>query len=337
MTVNQKRCIKVIVSTFLIIFFLVAFKPNYVNGAEETGIGFSYHNLIPKNQRTDGSYFDLLVKPKSEQELITEIRNESNKEIKIKISINDAKTNESGVIEYGPTSLKNVIDNPVKLSEILIGPSEVNLKKDEVKQIKFKLRMPEKEFNGVILGGIQLEKIQKAYSSKESLSIKNKYAYVFSVSLRENSKLEQYQISSGVSTYSENSKTVKVTVNNDSQEIIKNMKIATILTKKDSKQVLAESSSSNMKMAPKSTLEYPVSFENIEAGDYQTKTIVEANKKKWVLVEDFEVKEDYANDQEQLNPIEERKNNIPLLVVLLISIILGTLILYIALKMYYKK
>ncbi|MGY3747041.1 WxL protein peptidoglycan domain-containing protein [Vagococcus salmoninarum] len=305
----------------------------------EEGIGFSYYNQIPKNQLTEGSYFDLLVKPKDKQTLITEVRNESSESITVKVSINDSKTTGTGVIDYGPSNLKNTKGLAIKLNDILTGPTEVTLKKGEVKELEFQLVVPEKSFEGVILGGIQLEKVTKNIVSKEAVSVQNKYAYAFSVSLREDKKKLAYDLNSVKSDYQVTSRGSQVTleITNDTQEIVKDLKLSTIITALDAKEVLVEKVSDKIKMAPMSVMDYTVEFPKEAPGKYITRTTAQAGKQEWRWENEFEVLEqDQALGNQVLEDDEPGKNSLFWVVAIILTLISGTGVLFVAIRLYKK-
>lgn len=301
----------------------------------EEGIGFSYRNQLPKNQSSQGSYFDLLVKPSLKQTLVTEIKNESQTEMTVKISINDSKTTPTGTIEYGPSSLRNTEENVIKLTELLSGPTEVTLKSGETKNVEFQLRVPEKSFEGVILGGIQLEQVMPKTVSKKAVSVKNKYAYAFSVSLRESEKKITYQLSSVESSYnvSDNQGQVTVDVENDSQEIVKELTLATVLTEKDSNEVIVEEVVTNLKMAPKSIMAFQFNVNDLAAGNYVTKTLAKAGGQEWQWENTFEVKEIKSKPEKQLIETDVPQVNYGSVILIGFTVLIGTAILFIVLKL----
>lgn len=335
---NKKKKSWVILVAVSIVILWTIVSPKMIVLAEE-GIGFSYHNKIPKNQITKGSYFDLLVKPKDQQVLVTEIRNESRETIEIKISINDSKTNQNGQIEYGPSTLKNTKTLPYKLNDILTGPSEVTLKKGEVKEVEFVLKVPEKAFEGVLLGGIQLEKMTKDEPSDKEISVKNKYAYNFSISIRENKKILPYEIETqGTSFLNVNDqKWINLAISNNSQEIVKEMKVETIITEENSNEVLLENVAENLKMAPMSIMEYLIPFPEGAPGKYIEKTKVTTGKDVISWENTFTISEK-LNQLGNEKLIERNQNgfNILWVIGILATLLIGTLILFIVIKLYKK-
>lgn len=314
--------------------------PQKVLGEENEGVGFSYYNHAPKNQIAEGGYFDLLVEPGTEQTLITEISNESAEEMTVKININDATTAETGIIEYGPSSLKGHSEREHSLSDILNGPEEVTLKKGETKRVAFKLTVPTKPFKGVLLGGIQLEKKMAKHEGKNALSIQNKYAYVFSVSLREEKAKSKIDLSSTESLFvlTNDGGQVNVMITNNSPEIISEMNLAAAVTRKGKKAVLVETALENVKMAPMSVMAYPIDLDQLEPGKYLTETTAKIGKKEWRWIEEFEIKKT-ENKVGIKNQTVNQSLTIKLGTVIAIVLILvaGTIVLFITIKLYQQK
>lgn len=331
---NKKKLIRCLLS--LTVIWLVVNAFSKIVEAEE-GIGFSYVNVIPKNQMSEGSYFDLLVKPKASQTLVTEIKNESLETIKIKLSINDSTTTQTGTIEYGPSSLKNRKGEYPKLTEMLTGPTEITLKKGEVQTVELKLTVPDEVFEGVILGGVQLERIMAKTESEKAVSVKNKYAYAFSVSIRESDKLLAPKLENLGGSYSsvDGKEQVKIELENQSQEIVKNMKMTTIISKKDSNKVLLEDVLEDMKMAPQSIMDYRIDFPNVEAGSYVAKTNILVGKKVFSWENFFEVSEgEERSSSRKLDVTKDEQVNYLGIVAIIATIIIGTGIIFLVIKLY---
>lgn len=311
-----------------------------VSGEESAvndGLGFTYYNQLPDNQISEGNYFDLLVKPGHKQTLVTEFRNEKKEEMTIQIRINDAKTAENGVIEYGMSSLESTTGNRYKLTDYLTGPDKVSLKAGEIKQVAFELTMPDTSFKGVILGGIQLAAITEGKESKSRVSIRNEFSYAFSISLRQTEALVPYQISFGEAHFNSEDKRVRLKMNNDSQEIIKNMTVSTIITAVDSDKVLIEAVTKNKKMAPMSVMTYPVSFPKAKLGRYKMVTKVSVEAEEWETEQEFDVlaTEEYEKNREEIDISDSsnKKLRLGVFIVLGVTLLVGTVILFSVLRL----
>lgn len=297
------------------------------------GIGFSYRNMVPDNQIGEGNYFDLLVKPGQKQTLVTEIRNDSQESITIKVSVADAKTTETGLIEFGPSDLKNTKGLKVKLTELLEGPKEIKLKKGESKQLKMVLTIPKKSFEGMILGGIELQKVTKDKPSQNKVKISNQYVYVYSISLRESK-----DGGTGKPAMSENDSSfviaggqgkAKASFNNDTPTIVRGMTVESYVTSKESAEVLAENKLTDMKMAPYSQLDFAIPLINPQAGSYLTHTKVTLGNQEWKWDKPFEItQKETAEKATYAHPEKKAKISFAVVIMIVVAVIIGTAVIY---------
>lgn len=307
----------------IVFFFFLPLSVRGESQQEELPINFSYQNRIPKNQNVKGNYFDLLVKPETIQTLVTEVSNLSQKDIVVKVMINDAKTTAQGLIEYGPNKLKSVGESELTLTNILKGPSEIELKKGETKEIEFQLKMPKKEFKGVILGGIQLQEVKKEIARQEETKLENEYAYIFSVSVRETKEKADLQFSHERSYYENDlhDGKVKVMINNDSQEIAKEIKLESQVTSIETGEIVAELKRNEIKIAPMSIMAVELPYPNAKIGKYKVVNVMTINDRKLEFESEFEIKDKNLKGKgNKVVAVTKTKSWLP-------SIIIGTIIL----------
>ncbi|WP_314067025.1 WxL protein peptidoglycan domain-containing protein [uncultured Vagococcus sp.] len=304
----------------------------------EEGIGFSYRNMMPENQIGEGNYFDLLVKPSQKQTVITEVTNETDDELKLNVHVSDAKTGETGIIEYSPSSLKNTNGLKVKLTDIAQAPKEVRLKKGETKQIEIDLTIPKKEFEGVILGGIELQKVSKEEKTKDKVMIRNEYTYVYSVSLRESLESESsikgsMSPNNSIFVTKGGKNMAKASFNNDTPTIVREMVVESYVTASDSDRVLAESKLEQMRMAPYSQIDFPIMMDKPKVGSYMTHTKVTVGQLSWEWQEPFEVTENNLKESKTYaEAIIKNEVSIGLLLTIIVVLIMGTFILYMVIR-----
>ena len=297
---------------------------------DSVGIGFTYHNEIPENQLAEGNYFDLLVEPGAEQRLVTRIHNYENRDMMIKISINDSKTTPEGLIEYGESRLQNTPALRYSLVDYLTGPKEILVKAQTSQAVTFDLKMPTEHFDGLLLGGIQLQEVTGAREEVSGFSVENEYAFVFSVSLRQNHKEVPLKLNSLATTYQHdnNQSFVTLGITNDSRLIGKELSLRTTLYEAGTEEPLAESQLTDFKLAPMSIFNYSMPTNKLVPGEYLTKTTINSAGQEWLLEEVFTVKAEVGGGTEpQL--IRRKRSNILLPLLLVASCLLvSTAILY---------
>lgn len=258
--------------------------------AESTdiGIGFSYQNILPSNQLSEGNYFDVSVAPKEKQVLVTEVTNLSSQEIIIQIELNDASTTSNGEINYNKGNQKS--SQHYQLNDLISFPSEISLRVGETKTIDYVLTAPEQPIKGVLLGGVQLRQKNKAEQEKQG-TINNEYAYLFSLSIRSDERVIPHKLAITNSTdkIKSQEKTFFLPIANQRPNLIKEMEIETRLKSEMSKKIIRKTKQQGLKMAPLSTLDFPFNYSDLAIGNYQLSTTATIGKEKWRWITQFEL------------------------------------------------
>ncbi|AUI71775.1 hypothetical protein LAL01_21720 [Companilactobacillus alimentarius] len=179
----MKKRIIVFFSTLLLL--LAIFWPGTtVKAAPDKS--YAIQAILPDNQiNKDESYFDLKITPKKEQTLKVLIANTGSKSIKVTAEINNAYTADSGVIGYDKYDAKLYKSKLPSLTSLVDGQRKqtVNLKTGENKTVEFKVKSPDSEYAGIILGGVTTTASVSPTESK-NINIKNQVRYVKGVVLR---------------------------------------------------------------------------------------------------------------------------------------------------------
>jgi hypothetical protein len=157
--------------------------------ADSTDSAYSVSANIPEEQTNkDVSYFDLTVAPNDTRELSIHLSNVGEKDSVFEIEINNAATNTNGVIDYNQSSFKKDAFAKYTISDVLTtDATEVTVKAGEAKNVYFHLKMPKEALDGILLGGIHVSKQDNQSEKVSGTAIRNKYAYVVGVELRNNS------------------------------------------------------------------------------------------------------------------------------------------------------
>lgn len=160
---------------------------SYADSAESA---YSVSANIPEEQTNkDVSYFDLTEAPNETRDLSIHLSNVGEKESVFEIEINNAATNTNGVIDYNQRTVKKDASAKYQGSDCLTTDAkEVTIPAGEAKDVHFQLKMPKESFDGILLGGIHVTKKENQSEKVSGTAIRNKYAYVIGVELRNNSK-----------------------------------------------------------------------------------------------------------------------------------------------------
>lgn len=268
--------------------------------AADLGLGFTYKVVKPENQRTSVGYFDLRMNAGQKQTVEIELANGSDEEITIGVSLNGAKTNGNGVIEYGPSAIEKDKSLKYDFVDIVKGPKEVVIPPKTMVPLKLDITMPASDFNGFISGGIQLkQQVKEDKEAKKKTGITNEYAYLVGMLLSENDNvvepnLELNKVYAGLANYRN---AVFVNFSNVQPAYLENMTVDVQVMKKGSEEVLYDTKKAGMRMGPNNLIDFPVEMngDRMEAGDYKAHILVTADDKKWEWTEDFTITDEEAD------------------------------------------
>ncbi|MFD2308696.1 DUF916 and DUF3324 domain-containing protein [Enterococcus termitis] len=286
---------------YIVLAFIITLSTSLVSLAEENkgaAGGFSYEVIQPENQQNkDVGYYDLRVTPGQEQIVQMKLMNSSEKEIKISVNLNGAKTNGNGVIEYSPNELKRDESLINDFVDIATAPKEVTLAPKSEQLLDIVLKIPKTPFKGVISGGIELQEVtsegQKTASEKGM--IVNKFAYLTGMLLSEEDfkGINPDMVLNKVYPELQNfQNAVFVNFSNISPVYTEDMTVNVQINKKGSKEVLYETKKSKMRMAPNSMIDFPVSLngEKMVSGSYVANIVVTTKAGgKWAWTQEFKI------------------------------------------------
>ncbi|WP_430603135.1 hypothetical protein IGJ02_000491 [Enterococcus sp. DIV0724b] len=335
----MKKYLKQSVFFFLYIGFLVLLIPQITYA--DDGIGYSYKIIKPKNQIESVGYFDLRMTPEQQQTVEIELYNITDKELSVDLSVNSTKTNSNGVIEYGPTKLKNDPSLKYDLKDIVKVPEKVTLQPKETKNVPVEITMPKEQYDGYIAGGIYLQKSENSAEKKADKSAKgvvNKYAFVVGMLLSETDTkvqpdLKLNNISAGMTNYRN---AFLVNFSNIEATYVEGMTVEAQIFKKGSDEVLYDTKKENYRMAPNSSIVFPINLngESFVPGDYTAHVLVTAGDKSWKWEEDIKVTKDDADkyNNEDVSLIQDRGINWKVILIISGGILLVLLMIYLVIR-----
>ncbi|WP_375179643.1 DUF916 and DUF3324 domain-containing protein [Enterococcus rotai] len=323
----------------ILICFLMG-QPIISYGEEETVStlkDFSYEVIFPENQRNkEVGYYDLLVKPGKNEAIQLKLSNLSTHNMTLSLKFNSAKTNGSGVIEYGPNNFLKDPSLAYDFSEIISGPDKVELAPKSSKVVSLTIRPPVDSFEGFIVGGIQLKPLENRVEKKTkgNEGVINEFAFLIGVVLSEHDtsqirpELEFRSIS--VDTTNKNAQLL-LNFSNSQPVFAEEMKVNVEVTKKSGKQVLFELNKKGMRMAPNTQINIPIplKYKLEQPGTYTMKTTVtlkDGDSSSWE--QDFDISEkNIPKLNRQLDEKSSHSNRMFFLIlVLLLLLIMGVIL-----------
>lgn len=305
--------------------------------AEETG-AFTYEVVFPENQHSDQGYFDLRMTPSQKQTVQIKLVNMS-KEAPVTINVqrNTVKTNSNGVLEYGPNTIKADKSANVDFDSLVTVPESVTLEKGETKMLDIEIQMPEESFDGVVAGGIQLQKQETEAEKKEEAKktgVVNKYAFLVGLVLSETDAVVEPEITFN-SIYPDLSNyrnAIFVNFSNTQRTFIGDLSVEFEVRKKSSSTILYDTKKTDMKMAPTSMMNFPLLLNGneMQAGNYTGHVLVSSGDKRWEWEQDFEITKEEADkfNKQDVSLVQDKGLNwkIVFLIVVGVLVVVGVII-----------
>ncbi|KGL38793.1 cell surface protein [Listeria newyorkensis] len=271
--------------------------------SDASEMNFSVSANIPENQiDKTKSYFHLKLAPGKEQTVDVTLTNETDQELTVLTSVNTAVTNDNGIVDYSQENPK--LDKTLKypISELTESAGEVVLPANSSKNYPIKISMPNEAFDGTILGGIYFKEKtpKKKESQSKDIQIENQYAYVIGMILTQNDTQVKPDLTLNAITPTQINYRNVVTANlqNTEATILKDLDVEAQIYKGDGTKVLHEAFKQNMRMAPNSNFNFPISWgtQEFEPGKYRLDMIATSGEKFWKWSEYFTIDGKTADD-----------------------------------------
>lgn len=304
---------------------------NIVLASEDEGGALGFYPTVefPENQLAkDIGYFHLKMSPSQKQTIVITLDNPSKEKITVGVSINGAKTNSNGVIDYGQTMIEDDASLKFKFADVVTGPAEVEIAPGESKAVEFQIDMPETQFDGVMVGGIQFMKKNPEKKTEESGSkVRNVYAYLMGVKLQETDVTLKPDLTLN-KVFAEQfnyRNAIMVNFSNTQATYVEEMTTEVQITKKGESGVVYETKKTGMRMAPNTFIDFPVDMngERMAAGDYVADILVTSNDQKWKWSEKFTItaEEAAAFNERDVGLVQEKGIDWKLVVMILAGFI----------------
>lgn len=289
---NIVSIIKISVVSIIVCMFTIS--ANELVYAQNGG-SFSIRAVIPDNQvDTRQTYFDLRMEPGAKQTIQVVIDNPNAEDLTARIQLNPASTGRDGLIVYSESDtrdekLKVAITDVASLeSETVVVPAAGST------TVNIDIQMPEEELDGTILGGIVVTEENTQDNTQvenNNVSLTNTITYVIGLKITENDNeiIPDFEFVS-ISPELINHKTSMVAVlRNNAPLIVKDMEVNAQVYKSGSDTPLHELSLSNAEMAPLSSGDFVISWNDttLAAGTYRLVMSATYNGQEWKWDEEF--------------------------------------------------
>ena len=264
----MKKRIIVFFSTLLLL--IATFLPFATTVKAAPDKSYAIQAILPDNQvNKDESYFDLKVEPNKSQSLKILIANTGTKSIKVTAEVNNAYTADSGVIGYDKYNVNLYKSKLPSLTSLVEGKRKqvVNLAAGENKTVEFKVKSPDSEYAGIILGGVTTTASVSPTKSK-NINIKNQVRYVKGVVLRskDDGVMPDMHLTSAAPKAVAGSTGIAYTLDNTAPINVNKVSLNAKITNGSN---VTHYKADNLQFAPNSKFDYFIPIKKLEAGTYK--------------------------------------------------------------------
>lgn len=296
----------------LILPFICSFLTLRAYGDEATEATYFVKPLLPENQRKDVSdYYDVRLANGNEQVLQLEIHNNTAEKMRFTTEIENAITNDHGVIEYQHEEVKYDDSLKHKMTDVAKTKDVIEVEGGSLSKVEVAVTMPKEDFDGIILGGIRVsEKLSDEAVADSGIS--NVFSYVIPIKLWQTdtaipNKLNFKGVTIGQQSF-EN--VIKARLQNPQAEILRELTLEAKVFKKDGKEAVYEEKQEAMKLAPNSSFDYSISLgtKEFKAGKYRLELTAKAEGLDETWTEAFEISGEEAKKLNQGMVFKEKTN-----------------------------
>lgn len=239
---------------------------------DEPKKSYSVQAILPDNQlNKDVSYYDLKVEPNQKTTLNLLVSNTGQQSINVDVELNNAYTTNSATIGYDKYSATTYKSENPQLSSLVEGKrkQKVKLKAGETKQVSFKIKAPEKEFKGIILGGLTTT-AGVSSNEKSKVNVANQIRYVKGVVLhsKEDAVKPDLNLKSAAPNAFDDSVGIAYNVTNEAPININDLKVKAKISHKGLKDTNYKAE--NLQIAPDSNFQYYIPIKHLKPGIYTT-------------------------------------------------------------------
>lgn len=304
--------------------------------SEQVGLKVTISPELPTNQlNRETGYFDLLMAPSAKQDIYMLVENISDNKVKIKATVNQAKTNSLGVVDYSPKLLNYQKDQSMKIALADIAKIEqenIEIPANGSYRLKVSLNMPEKSFAGMLLGGIYFQQLDE--EEQVSGNIHHTFSTMIALMLRETIDpiAEKVNLLKSEIGQTDNRNAFKTTIQNASPTLLQNFELSVKVKDKRTNKIVHQNSGKNMQMAPNTQMVYDVSLNGkpFKAGNYHVDVQAKTKTNHWNFSKEITITRKQANRYNKKDPTVKEDNVLKYLLIvgIIALIILIALIIY---------
>ncbi|HCZ45487.1 DUF916 domain-containing protein [Brochothrix thermosphacta] len=263
----KNKSLQLLMVCFLSLLFLFNPKVTFAEGSD-----YSVVPLLPNSQvKSTSSYYDFKVVNEEKIKLAFSIENLSEKEQTFSVGIYDAVTNKNGIIDYSNAKLKKNVKKEQRLSDLVTIPNQVTVARHAKKTIEFQIKPMKSDFDGYILGSLQIVPQKEATKA----GITNLFTRTIAIRMwgtdaKETIKSNIKDNKKEFDAITETNTTLKYQLVNQSPKIEKEINVQTILEKQGDKKKIINKAERKIDFAPSSLVEQELALkEGLVDGHYK--------------------------------------------------------------------
>lgn len=283
-------------------------------------------NQAPENT----SYFELTLEAGQQETFQIEITNLLKETKEFSLEVNEAITNSNGVLDYiRKFPRDSTLTYP--MSELVTFPEQVSVPGEESVLVPLRIEVPSEDFTGMLLGGVIVKPLLEEMAES---SVINHYTHTIAIVLNGQPLSEELELSLTEIQVSQRDfrNVIYLGIQNSLGRIVDDLAVSVEVMKAGSERPVYEQLKEGMRMAPNSTMDFPVEIrDHFEGGDYEAKVTVTAEGKTWLFSESFRIGEAQAHALNEVT-IDQKKVNVFWLWGLLISFVVISILGYVAQK-----
>ncbi|WP_461215268.1 DUF916 domain-containing protein [Lacticaseibacillus sp. GG6-2] len=264
---------------------------------------FGVAAVLPSNQLDHSlHYYDLVVAPGSQQTITLALQNTDTGTQRFKISTNRATTSATGTIDYGQHAPAKPQALAVDIESLLPKAKTYSLAPHTTKQIHLKLKAPAQAWQGVLLGGIRVEKLNGTSANANGAALTVHAAETIPIQLRATNalpKLTPKLTFSGVAlTSTGNGTQVGVKLTNPVPAIQSGLSVHATVYHANATKAVLKKDANDLKLAPSSVMTMPLTNDptQLAAGKYRVEVAADQAGRQWHFFKTFTIKSAVSKD-----------------------------------------
>ena len=297
---------KVLLSCLAIMSIFIAGIVSTSSMVSASAVNFAVIPDMPDNQiNQDHGYFELQLDPNQSQTVNVTLKNDTDKDVVVGITMARATTGMSGAVQYSSTSdkdVKSLLDASFKhdIVKAVDVPDKATIPAHSSIQVPINVKMPARSFNGVMAGALSFQQLNLKQEAPENrTAVINQYAYTVGMTLQNkqtpvtpNLKLD------GVKAEQINYRTAIVAaIHNTKATYINNVAIDGFISKRNSNHkmyqvnVKADQPGAGKQIAPNSVYNLPfyLGGEPLKPGKYTLDLTMTSHDHKWHFKQNFTI------------------------------------------------